>query len=205
MSILKIGQLTTKPSKLDQTTNPYWSFSGSLDTNIYTDITSNKNWMGVGQKHYDYLFCRNQVMMRTAVIGFSALTTEEKEIAAEHFAVGDTERSEVFTTQEQQTNWNEFILNAEKTRNKRWREAKGYISYNLPFIDSIDLGKKTNELSNEYIIYGIEDKDSDGVAGLFDWLENKHEYSGGTGFSGQTYWTQEHQDKIMSILRDGIY
>ena len=96
-----------------------------------------------------------------------------------------------------------FLTNL--TRKKRWHAAKGYISFTLPLADSIDLGKKTNELSNEYIIYGIEDYASDGVAGLFDWLENTNIYSGGTGYSGQTYWTQTDQDKMMSILRDGIY
>lgn len=212
MSLLRIGEIRIKPTKLNNSGKDYHIFTGATfdDDKVepaksYDDITSNKNWMSIGQYYYDYLFCRNQVMMWTAVNGWSGLTTEEKEIAAQHFAVGETERGEVYSLEEQQEHWNEFIIKAEETRKKRWHAAKGYISFTLPLADSIDLGKKTNDLSNEYIIYGIEDYVSDGVAGLFDWLENTNTYSGGTGYSGQTYWTQTDQDKMMSILRDGIY
>ena len=43
MSLVRIGEITLKPTKLNNTGKPYYSFSGALDTNIYTDITSNKN------------------------------------------------------------------------------------------------------------------------------------------------------------------
>jgi hypothetical protein len=203
MSLLKIGEIKNKPTMIGESSNPYYVFSDSLDTNLYYDITSNVNWFKIGMSNYDYLFCRNQVMVRTAVIGFSALTTDEKKIAAKHYSVGTTERAEVFSDGENQDNWALFVENAHKCREKRWNLGKSYISYVLPTLDSIDMAEKTDTLSHNYIVYGIEEKSVDGATGLFDWVENTADYSGGTGFSGQTYWTQEYQDNLSSILRNG--
>ena len=205
IGLLKIGKRIKEQTVLNEILPPQYVFSSSLDSNVYNDITSNVNWVGVGKSSHDFLFCRNQIMMWTAVNGFSGLTTEEKQIAAQNFAVGPTERSEVYSDSELKGFWGEFLVNSQRARNYRWNAAKSYISYVLPMADSIDLGKSTTDLSFQYITYGIEDYTSDGVAGLFDWLENTNIYSGGTGFSGKTYWTQEHQDNMMTILRDGIY
>ena len=101
MSLLRIGQLTTEQSKLN-IGNEFYIFTGATfdDGKVepgksYVEITSNKNWMSIGLRKYDYLFCRNQVMMWTAVNGWGSLTTEEKEVASRHFAVGQTERDEI--------------------------------------------------------------------------------------------------------------
>lgn len=212
MGPLKIGELTIKPTMLTTgaTSNQMFVFSGALDTNLYTDITSNKNWMNVGAQMYDYLFCRNQVMTWTAINsaalgGFSALTQTDKEVAACNYAVGATERASVYSDAELSSYWGDFIGKAKISRESRWVAAKAYISYILPMPDSIDLAKSTNSLSNEYKTYGIESFADDGTDGLFDWLENTNSFSGGTGYNGKSYWTQEHQDKMMEILKDGLY
>jgi hypothetical protein len=217
MSLLKIGEkknLHNHRIQMDvnAVNEPSYVFSGSVNTDIYNDITSNTSWMSVGKYHYDFLFCRNQVMMWTpnyvnkeGQTGWSGLTLEEKQIAAKVFAVGATERSEVYTDSELQAYWGEFLVNSEKARRKRWEAAKSYISYVLPMVDSIDLGKTTTDLSHQYITYGVESYSADGVDGLFDWVENTSSYSGDTGFSGKTYYTTTHKDKMMEILRDGIY
>ena len=205
MSLIRIGEITDKPTRLTNTGVPYYSFSGALDTNIYTDITSNKNWMEIGKTHYDFLFCRNQIMTWTAINGFNNLSQEEKEIASSNFAVGKTERDAVHTEQEQMDNWQSFIEQSQDARELRWKAAKAYISYVLSPINGLDIAKSTNTLSDDYIIYGIEDFASDGLPGLFDWLDGTSSYSGGTGFPGKPYWTQEYEDNILKILRDGIY
>jgi hypothetical protein len=212
MSLLRIGEITTKPTKLNNTGKPYYIITGTtFDNNkvepgkSYTDITSNKNWMEIGIKYFDYLFCRNQVMIWTAVNGFTALTTEEQIVAATHFAVSDIDRATVLTDEEQQEAWSDLIVKTRDSREKRWTAAKSYISYTLPMADSIDLGKTTTDLTNDYILYGVETFADDGVIGLFDYLENNYSYSGGTGYSGKTYWAQVDQDKMMDILRNGNY
>ena len=101
MELLKIGEITVKPTKLNNTGAPYYSFSGSLDTNIYTDITSNKSWLVIGKTNYDYIFCREQIMGWTAARGFSGLTQEEKESASMTFSVSKSDRDRVHTEEEQ--------------------------------------------------------------------------------------------------------
>lgn len=205
MSLLKIGELKIKPTKLNSTGAPYYVFSGSLDTNIYDDITSNKNWMSIGRNGYDYMFCRDQVTTWTYVNSFSALTTDEKIIASTHFAVAKTDRDSVLTDSEQQDAWGGLIQETRKARQIRWDAAKAYISYALPMPNSIDLGKTTTDLTHDYVVYGVEQFSKDGVDGLFDYLGNTSSYSGGTGYSGKTYWNQTDQDAMLTILIDGIY
>ena len=205
VGLLKIGEIKTVQTTLGEISPPHFVFSGSLDTNIYNDITSNKNWMGVGTKSSDYMFCRNQVTMRTAVIGFSALTTEEQVVAAKHFSVAKTDRDTVLTDSEQQEGWTSLIIKTRDSRQLRWTEAKSYISYTLPMSDSIDLGKSTTTLTNEYIVYGVESYEKSGDDGLFDWIGNTSTFSGGTGYNGKSYWVQADQDKMLEILKDGIY
>jgi hypothetical protein len=210
MSLIRIGEISTKPTKLNNTGKSYYVFTGATfdDGKVepgksYTEITSNKNWMDIGMNYYDYLFCRNQVMLWTAVNGWTGLTTEEKKVASEHFAVGPTERA-VYTDDESQDNWNEFVNTSQECRTNRWKLGKGYISYVLDMADSLHMAELTNTLSNSYITYGIESLADDGVVGLFDWVEGTGPYSGGTGFSGESYWTQECQDNLSSILRNGF-
>jgi len=212
MSLLRIGEITIKPTKLENTGAPYFIFTGATFDgpkgtvgDYYNEVTSNENWITIGQNHYDYLFCRNQVMIWTAINSFSALTTEEQVVAATHFAVGPTDRDTVLTDDEQRDSWSDLIIQTRKSRQLRWDAAKAYISYVLPMPDSIDIGKSTTTLSNEYITYGVETFEKSGEDGLFDWLGNTAAFSGGTGYSGKSYWTQEDQDKILEILIDGIY
>lgn len=215
MSLLKIGEIKNLHNHritLGEvyTGSPSYVYSDTIDTDVYNDITSNKSWMSQGRFKYDYLFCRKQIMMWTpnyvnkqGEIGWSGLTLEEKQIAARNFAVGSTERSEVYSNDELQEYWNDFVDKSQDCRNSRWKLGKGYISYVLNPSDSIHVAELTNTLSNSYIVYGIESLVDDGVAGLFDWVEGTGPYSGGTGFSGQSYWTQEYQDTLSSILRNG--
>ena len=205
MELLRIGEITIKPTKLNNTGVPYYSFSGTLDTNIYTDVTSNKNWMTIGKGHYDYIFCREQIMGWTASIGFSGLTQEEKEIASMTFSVSKSDRNSVHTEEQQMKFWEDLVFNSQDTREKRWKAAKSYISYFLTPPASWDIAQSTNELSNDYIIYGIRENSTDGIDGLFDWINSTSSYSGGTGFNGKAYYTDEYRDNLMKILKDGIY
>lgn len=205
MELLRIGEITIKPTKLNNTGVPYYSFSGTLDTNIYTDITSNKNWLEIGSGNYDYIFCREQIMGWTAAIGFSGLTQEEKEIASMTFSVSKSDRDSVHTEKQQMEFWETLVSFSQNTREKRWKAAKSYISYYLTPPASWDIAQTTDKLSNDYIIYGIREYSTDGIDGLFDWIGNTSSYSGGTGFSGKAYYSDEYRDNLLNILKNGIY
>jgi hypothetical protein len=208
IGLIKIGELNVKTlvaSPNDVQGNPLYVFSGTIDTDLYKDITSNENWMSIGQNRYDYIFCRNQVASWTSVNSFSSLTINEQICAASNFVVGATDRNVVLSSDEQQIAWSNIIRETRNSRQLRWSSAKSYISYVLPMQDSIDIGKSTTTLSNEYIVYGVESFAKSGDDGLFDWLGNTAKFSGGTGYSGKSYWTQEHQDKMLEILINGLY
>jgi hypothetical protein len=218
MSLLKIGKIKNLENHrvvIGESNNnaPSYIFSNTIDTDVYNDVTSNKNWIELGKYQYDYLFCRNQIMMWTpnyvnkeGGIGWSGLTLEEKQIAAKNFAVGGSERAEVYTDDELRGFWSDFIDKAKESRIKRWESAKSLASYQLSVPNSIDLAKTTNDLSNEYITYGIEEYSIDGVDGLFNWLEGTGPtYSGGTGFQSKSYYSSGLTQSLMTILRDGIY
>lgn len=131
------------------------------------------------------------------VTGFSGMTTEEKKVAATVFAVSASDRNEVFTEQENQSNWSIFVKNSLACRIERWNVAKSYISYQLDPIDSTDLALNTEPLSKNYIEYGIESMAIDGVTGLYDWLENE--------FTLKSYYNETYRDNIISILQQGFY
>jgi hypothetical protein len=209
METLKIGKLKnivggTVSREQVSSMDPIHVFNTSLDTVKYTDITNPISWMTIGLYKYDYLFCRAQTINWLQSNPWSGCSLEEKKYAAEHFCVGASDRAEVFTDAESELHWNNFVESAQSTRHNRWKQGKGYISYVLPLVDSLDMAEKTNDLSNLYIIYGVESNSLDGKDGLYDWVEGTSSYSGGTGFSGQSYWTQEYQDNLSSILRKGF-
>jgi hypothetical protein len=208
--MLRIGKRIEEQSYAGQVLPSMYVFSGSVNETLYKDITDNKNWMTVGLNEYDYQFCRSQVMEWTQSEitkhnHFSGLTTDDQTYAAMTFSVTKTERDLIRTEVEQETDWARFVDNMRASRTDRWDSAKKWISYRLDPLDSIDIAETTNTLSNNYLLYGVESNADDGVDGLFDWLENTSSYSGGTGFSGKTYWTQELQDGIIDILKNGNY
>lgn len=198
--MLKIGKIINEPTTLAEAgvqIIPYYVISEVLDTEVYQDITSNENWMNIGISFYDYLYCRKQVMYRTAVIGFNNLNTPEKECASKNFSVGKTDRSTVHSESEQLAYWEIFVEKSQKIRLERWVKAKGYISFHLEPVDSTDLAFSTETLSKNFVEYGIESLAIDGVSGLYDWLIDV--------YPTKTYYNETHKNNIMSILMEGYY
>lgn len=207
MEQLKIGYRIEEQTVLvgeGSTLPPLYEFDQTLRTNLYYDVTSNYNWLNIGQTTYDYNFCRNQILLLTNSTEWSGLTSEEKKVAAQVFVVDKQKRDEVLTEEEQFNFWGDLVRNSQTSRFRRWEAAKNYISYNLSPINASDLGKSTSELCNDYINYNIITKVKDGVSGLFDYLKGEGDYAG-SGFPSKPYWTQTLQDKLLDILENGNY
>lgn len=181
-----------------------YEFGKTLRTNLYYDVTSNYNWLNIGQTTYDFNFCRNQISILTSTAGWSGLTTEEKKVAAQVFVVDKPQRDEVLTENEQFNFWGDLVRNSQTSRFKRWEAAKNYISYNLSPINASDLGKSTSELCNDYINYNIITLVKDGISGLFDYLKGEGDFVG-SGFPSKAYWTQTLEDNLLDILENGNY
>ena len=207
MEQLKIGYRIEEQTVLageGSTLPPLYEFDQTLRTNLYYDVTSNYNWLNIGQTTYDYNFCRNQILLLTNSTEWSGLTSEEKKVAAQVFVVDKQKRDEVLTEEEQFNFWGDLVRNSQTSRFKRWEAAKNYISYNLSPINASDLGKSTSELCNDYINYNIITKVKDGISGLFDYLKGEGDFTG-SGFPSKSYWNQSNQDKLMDILENGNY
>ncbi len=199
--MLKIGKIINEPTMIVESgtyVTPYYIVTEELDTTLYVDITSNVNWMNIvlNSYGYDYLYCRLQVKIRTATLGFDNLNDDDKKCASKHFVVSKENRNLVHSEIEQKRNWDTLINITKKNRLERWVNAKSYISYILSPIDSTDLALNTETLSKNYVEYGIESLATHGVNGLYDWLNST--------YTEKTYYNEIHKEKIISILSTGI-
>jgi len=208
--ILKIGKLRKNPMQLvtsiEQVADPYYIINEIIDETKYEDITSNLNWSTIGIGHKDYQFVRNQIALRTATIGFYQLpNNDERRIASEFFAVSYDDRKTINTDKEQELNWGSFVYNVQESRKKRWDAARLLLSYYFPREDSIRVSYETKNISDDYLVYGIESYELDGVVGLFDYLEGTYSYSATTSFSSVTSWNETIHNKVINIIKYGIY
>lgn len=198
--MLKIGKIKNIPTTLAESgdfSTPFYIIAEDLDLNIYTDITSNNNWIDLGRGFYDYLECRNQIKIRTASIGIDKLSVEEIKCASQYFCTSKANRDSVHTESEQKVFWEQLITQTQKTRLDRWVSAKSYISYILSPAYSTDLALSTEILSKNFVEYGIESLATHGVSGLFDWLN--------TTYTEKVYYNVEHKNNILLILTKGAY
>jgi hypothetical protein len=204
---MKIGKLKYLEVGIKQPGDqfdPLIVFSDELDLDKYNDITSISSWKEHGLMYGDFFKFRDQMISIYNDSGFENLSIEDKLVASEFFIASKTERSEVYTQIEQKQNWDYFVQISYDTRVNRWEAAKSYISFVLEPIDSLDIGKSTDQLSTDYKLYGIKNVTESGIPGLFDWLENTSIYAY-NGYSSKSYWTQEDQDNLINILRNGNY
>jgi hypothetical protein len=200
MSYLKIGKYYGE----SLTANTY-QFKTVLDTD-YADISDISMWFGAQEyADIDYTFAREGAIgYMMAQGGFSALTENDKITMARNYCVDQTDRDSVLTQQEQESYWELFIYNSENARTRRWSIAKAFISFRLDKVDGNDLGEATDILTNKFLRYDITSYSADSTTGLFDWLNDSHIYSGGTGFSSKSYYTSELRDGILDRLKGKV-
>lgn len=201
MSYLKIGKYYGE--SLTATT---YQIKEVLDAD-YLDITNVEHWfMLQDELNKDYLYCRDGAIgyINYGAGGFNALTQKGKELAAKNFCVAKADRDTIYTDTEQESFWNDFVINSKNVRVGRWDKAKSYASYRLAIVDSNDLAEETLLLNQKYTEYGIESFAKDGKLGLLDWINDTYSYSGGTGFSSKSYYTDTIKNGIIDRL-NGLY
>ncbi len=195
MSYLKIGKYYGElPNQ------PTYQYKEVLDTD-YKDVSDVYMWFETQNfDGRDYLFARSGAMMYIAHNGgFSALTEEHKIIASKNFCVSKADRDTIHNDVEQENFWLDFVLKSEIIRTNRWGRAKSYISFRLSPTDSTDLAIETLILNEKYIKYGIESNASDGLDGLYDWLNGEGSFIL-NGFPSKSYYTIELRDGIIDRL-----
>jgi hypothetical protein len=194
--------------------NSPWIVS-DVDVFNYVDISSIENWDRLyPQLNKDFLFIRQRIkeFLDVSHVDKNGNTIKYSDymnyndgvIASRYFLVDKSKRDEFLSESEQLFWWNVFVENSLNSRKKRWETSKSYISYNLSPQHSSDLAISTAELCNNYINYNIISKSKDGISGLFDYLRGIEDFSA-NGYPSKTYWTQEHQDRMLDILENGNY
>jgi hypothetical protein len=169
----------------------------------YTDISSISNWYIFSSfSGLDYLSIRSEISKILFSLVFDDLINSEKIIVSKLFLVEKTERDQVLTGEEQKEAWDILVESSLYCRSQRWGKSKSYISYFLSPSDSSDLAFDTSELCQNYINYNIIDYSTNGKDGIYDFIEGTSGYLN-SGFPSKSYWTQEYQDNIISILKTG--
>lgn len=191
---MKIGKLVTNDSL------PTFQVKSVLDEQ-YVDITDVYHCFRIEEIEKDFLFRRQMaIQFIIGAGGFDNLTDNDKAYAAKNYCVGSTDRTKIFSLEDQEEHWYHFVVSSEECRKGRWDKAKAFASFRLSIVDSNDLALSTDSLNQNYIKYGFETKDIDGQDGLLDWLEGNGSFSGGTGFSAKPYYTEEIKNGIIDKL-----
>lgn len=195
MSYLKIGKYYGN----NQTAETY-QIKTILDED-YFDITNVYHWFNLQTElNKDYLYCRaGAIEYLNSVGGFSGLTQLDKENVAKNFCVSKSDRDTIYTEEEQEFFWGEFVKKSKEARALRWENAKIFASYRLSILDSSDLAVDTLELNQKYVEYGIETFSEDGKDGLYDWLRSEGNYVS-SGFLQKTYYTESLKNGIINKL-----
>lgn len=204
---MKVGVLKTyDPTKAIEVGNdsPY-IVAETLDLEKYNDITSIENLI---KFCVDFDYKKVTVILKDYVstIGFENLSNDEKILACKRFLVPKEIVIQYLTEDEIKDAWSIQNIETRKARESRWNAIFNLLSFSLPKQYAFDLAFSVDSLglSNNYLIYGLEAEAIDGIPGLWDYFEGTSTFTGG-GFPAKEYWSQDLQDKIMLILRDGIY
>lgn len=180
----------------------------------YTEISSISNWASFGASAgCDYKVIRKAISVIAFVTGWANLSQSEKEIAAEYFAVGATERAEIFTDPQVHLQKGvEFHRLSVAARQARVSTVEAVFYSSMALTDAFTLVASMEIIANRYVNWGLETKSTDGVDALFDYINSNvgSIYEGaGIAESGITLITGETMPQFVTrlnnILVEGYY
>lgn len=196
-----------------------------IDTTVpsgYQDISTIENWCyfyefyGIIIKDYKYV--RNEIMILAATIGWTNLTSTEKTIAANMFAVGSTERDELYTIEQQIELGITHHLNSMEARQTRLTYVQMELFNRLPKLDWEEVAGETLSLTTRYVNEGLEGTVEGDLPGLLDYVDGESRTgtiwsTGGSeiGFREKTYTVTGYAscsllaDHLLDILKNGEY
>lgn len=216
---MKIGILKNyDPNKIyevGEIINPLYVFDDVIDDTLYDDITSLVSYDTIYIFYYDIkrtIFYMIEYLNEKCPLNadgsrnLNNLTEDEIKIACKYFLLDYSIIEQYFTPDEIKENWSVLNLKTKKCRQRRWDALFNYLSLKLEKVQGFDLAFTVDKLglSNNYLMYGLESESIDGVPGLFDYFEGTSIFAQ-NGFPSKPYWTQELQNEIMKIIKDGIY
>lgn len=190
----------------------------------YKDISTIENWWYMYEHqngiliNKDYKYIRNEIMILAATIGWSNLSSTEKDIAARIFAVGETERDELFTIEEQIDLGLLHHIYSKASREMRLAKTQMQLFNRLSKTDWSEVAIDTEALIPHYLNEGIEGTVEGDTEGLFDYVDgdsrSNHTWDGNgseVGFRNKTYSVtgynncSDFADDLLNILKNGEY
>lgn len=185
----------------------------------YQDISSIMNWWNFGTAcNKDYKVIRDEIIVLAATIGWSNLTSEEKSKTAEIFAVGQTERDEIYTLDEQINLGMNHHIRSMESRKMRAMIVQMHLFNRLSKADWEEVANDTEPLLPYYLEQGREGTVEGDSEGLFDYVDgdsrSSHTWDGTgseVGFRNKTYTVSGYSncsdfaDVLLDILKYGKY
>jgi len=177
----------------------------------YADVSGIENWWTFGYELRDYKYIRYEIMIIAAVTGWANLSLEEKTIAAKCFAVGLTERLEIFSVDQQINKGITHHRKSVQARSSREEAALSLLYAHLSPVDANMVVDDTDNLMSVYINRGREGTTSGDPEWLFDYIEATPGTSyETTGFARKSITPMgmslnDLVTAVMRILRDGEY
>ncbi len=202
-----------KPS--ETLVSPYIKSSTVVDAG-YKDFSSIFNWRHYGMKsNRDYKFIRARIQELYVSIGWSNLSTEEKEICCQYFVVLQVNQDEIYTIEEQIKFGETFHKKSVECRRHRSNKTSTEIYNRLQKVEAdeiIDDMYTSTNLLNKYIEFGREGTVEGDPEGAFDYLESRVGTSyENTGFKNKSFVPSGMADMpefsvyLMNILKTGDY
>ena len=163
---------------------------------------------------YDYKAIRSKVQVLAATTGFTNLSTPEKELTSQWFAVITADRDTIYTTEEQILYGKIFHQSSTACREDRIDRAISEIYNRLATSEIDELIDDVSDLNRQYIESGREGTDEGDPEGLFDYIEGRATttYASGGSLPGLKHkgWTPIGKTldalvtDILDILKNGI-
>lgn len=188
----------------DLNNNAPYKTSDTVETG-YVDISSIENWWWFFEQDRhswickDYKYYRNQILiLANFVIGWSNLSQREKEISASIFAVGDTERLEVYTVEEQ---INQGVIHhhrSVKSRTDRLERVQIEIFNRIDKAYWFEIATDLEGIKLHYLQEGREGTLEGDPEGLFDYIDGSNRP--GTSWDGNTTGKVGVRDKAFSVV-----
>lgn len=186
--------------------------------NSYVDISSITTWHSVGRTLKDYKYIRNEIMILANTIGWANLSTEEKTIVANLFAVEKVKRDEIYNTNQQVNLGLLHHKNSIEARATRLAIVQMNLFNRLDKADWEEVAIDTVNLLDSYVNHGREGTVEGDLEGLFDYVDGSArtgtswDGSGsGVGFRDKAYSVEGYgncslfADYILDILKNGNY
>lgn len=203
--------------KSDLNSNDPYIVIGNSDTvpTGYQDISSILHWWDFGTSAgKDYKYIRNEIMILAAVTGWANLTLAEKIKAAEIFSVGDTERLEIYTLEQQIQLGMQHHVRSMESRQIRLMTVQMNLFNRLSKADWEEVGNAAAPYLAVYLEQGREGTSEGDPEGLFDYVDGSARPGTSwttNGFRDKNYTIEgyascsDFADYLLGILKDGNY